>query len=254
MSENSSDRIARAAGRAARAFRENQSADRVERERRAPAADRPGLKDRAARAVERTAPVRERVGHAAGEAGRTFKEGQARDAERLAEVRTRVRDEDEAQRAQRRASRERALGKRDEAEAGRVHPLLRLTRLWWLAVSLLLAALGGAFVFNGRRAEASGGEVVDPLTGLQSVGPLGGATGQYTLGGALIALALITLWGWIGLLRRRRSAISTLTTIAVVLAIPAATRPNVLFLVLGLVMAIGAVLLWLPPVRTRVRR
>ncbi len=233
MSENSSDRIARAAGRAARAFRENQSADRVERERRAPAADRPGLKDRAARAVERTAPVRERVGHAAGEAGRTFKEGQARDAERLAEVRTRVRDED---------------------EAGRVHPLLRLTRLWWLAVSLLLAALGGAFVFNGRRAEASGGEVVDPLTGLQSVGPLGGATGQYTLGGALIALALITLWGWIGLLRRRRSAISTLTTIAVVLAIPAATRPNVLFLVLGLVMAIGAVLLWLPPVRTRVRR
>lgn len=254
MPENSSDRIARAAGRAARAFRENQTAERDERARRTPSADRPGLKDRAAQAAERVGPVRERVGHAAGEAGRAFREGQARDAERLAEVRTRVREEDEAQRAQRRESRERELEERDAAEAGRVHPLLRLTRVWWLAVGLLLAALGGTFIANGLRAEARGGRVIDPLTGLESVGPLGGATGQYTLGGVLIALALVTLWGWIGLLRRRRSAISTLTTVAVLLAIPAATRPNALFLVLGLVMALGAVLLWLPPVRTRVRR
>ncbi|TFI04000.1 hypothetical protein E4A47_03535 [Micrococcus flavus] len=198
--------------------------------------------------------MRERVGHAAGEAGRAFREGQARDAERLAEVSTRVREEDEAQRAQRRESRARELEERDAAEAGRVHPLLRLTRVWWLAVGLLLAALGGTFIANGLRAEARGGRVIDPLTGLESVGPLGGATGQYTLGGVLIALALVTLWGWIGLLRRRRSAISTLTTVAVLLAIPAATRPNALFLVLGLVMALGAVLLWLPPVRSRVRR
>lgn len=254
MPENSSDRIARAAGRAARAFRENQSSERAAHERRTPTADRPGLKDRAARAADRVRPVGERVGHAAGEAGRTFREGQARDAERLAEVRTRVRDEDEALRAQRRADRERALDERDAAEAGRVHPLLRLTRVWWLAVGLLLAVLGGTFIANGVRAEARGGKVIDPLTGLESVGPLGGATGQYTLGGVLIALAFVTLWGWIGLLRRRRSAISTLTTIAVVLAIPAVTRPNVLFLVLGLVMALGAALLWLPPVRTRVRR
>lgn len=267
--ENSSDRIARAAGRAARAFRESQDAERIRREQARAEAPRTadadgsratGLRERAVRAAaqaaERAEPLKERVGHAAGEAVRSFKENQAQDAARLRGVREQVRAEDDAARAERQAERERALDARDEAEAeaGRVHPLLRLTRLWWLAVSLLLLGLAAAFVYNGVRAGRAGGEVIDPVTGLQSIGPLGGATGQYTVGGVLAALALVTLWGWVGLLRRRRASLSTLTTVAVLLAIPAVLRPNPLFIVLGAAMAIGAVLLWLPPVRSRVRR
>ncbi|UBH25590.1 hypothetical protein KW076_05235 [Micrococcus porci] len=265
--ENSSDRIARAAGRAARAFREGQDAERIRREQARAEAPRTadadgsratGLRERAVRAAaqaaERAEPLKERVGHAAGEAGRSFKENQAQDAARLRGVREQVRADDDAARAERQAERERALDARDETEAGRVHPLLRLTRLWWLAVSLLLLGLATAFVYNGVRADRDGGEVIDPVTGLQSIGPLGGATGQYTVGGVLAALALVTLWGWVGLLRRRRASLGTLTTVAVLLAIPAVLRPNPLFIVLGAAMAIGAVLLWLPPVRSRVRR
>lgn len=238
MPENSSDRLARAAGRAARAFRENQSASRAEQERHRPDA----------------APLRERVGRAAGTAARDFRERQAEDGARLQEVREQVRADDDARVAERRAARERALDERDAAEAGLVHPLLRLARIWWIGVAVVLAGLGGAFLWNGRRAAANGGVVVDPVTGVQSVGPLGGATGQYTMGGVVLVLALVAVWAWIGLLRRRRSAVGTATFLAVLLLIPAILRPNILFLVAALLVVVGAVLVWLPPVRSRVRR
>ena len=96
--------------------------------------------------------------------------------------------------------------------------------------------------------------VIDPLTGMESVGVLGGATGQFTMGTAVALLAAASLWGWIGLLRRRRSAIGTLTFIAVLLAAPAFLRANGLLIILAVVMLLGAALVWLPPVRSRLRR
>ena len=167
-----------------------------------------------------------------------------------------MRAEDEERRAAREAERLRLLEERDAAEAGAglVHPLLRLARWWWLAMGLLLAGGAAALIWNGVRAERTGGPVIDPLTGMESVGPLGGATGQYVMGGFTAVLALLALWGWLGLARRRRGAISTLTFLAVVVAIPAFARGNALLIVLAALLLVGAVLVWLPPVRSRVRR
>ena len=148
------------------------------------------------------------------------------------------------------------LAARDAAEsdAGLVHPLLKVARLYWLAVTVVLIGIAGAFLWNGARAQDSGEPVIDPLTGMESVGVLGGATGQFTMGTAVALLAAASLWGWIGLLRRRRSAIGTLTFIAVLLAAPAFLRANGLLIILAVVMLLGAALVWLPPVRSRVRR
>ena len=135
-----------------------------------------------------------------------------------------------------------------------VHPLLKVARLYWLAVTVVLIGIAGAFLWNGARAQDSGEPVIDPLTGMESVGVLGGATGQFTMGTAVALLAAASLWGWIGLLRRRRSAIGTLTFIAVLLAAPAFLRANGLLIILAVVMLLGAALVWLPPVHSRLRR
>ncbi|MBB4735772.1 hypothetical protein [Micrococcus cohnii] len=193
-----------------------------------------------------------RLARAAGRAARSFKQNQAADEERLRERREQLRTEDERRLEERRADKERALDARDAAESGRVHPLLKLARRWWMFVTAVLAGLAAAFVYNGVR--AGSGEVLDPLTGMKSVGPLGGATGQFTMAGVLGLIMLITLWGVIGLFRRRRSAVSTLTTLTVIVAVPSLLRGNALLIVLAALLVIGSVLVWLPPVRSRVRR
>ena len=195
-----------------------------------------------------------RLARAAGRATRAFQERQREDDERLRAERARLQTDDERRIAERRAARERELDERDAAEAGRTHPLLRLARLWWGAITVLLAGLAAAFIWNGMRASERGGPVVDVLTNMESVGPLGGPTGQYMMGGAAALLALTSLWGWIGLLRRRRSAVSTLTFLTVLLAAPAFLRGNALLIVLAALLIIGAALIWLPPVRSRLRR
>ena len=195
-----------------------------------------------------------RLARAAGRATRAFQERQRADDARLREERARLRREDEERLEDRRAARVRALDERDAAEAGLVHPLLRLARIWWIAVAVLLAALSAALLWRGAQAEREGGPVTDPLTGIESVGPLGGATGQYMLGGLAGILALAALWGWIGLLRRRRGAISSLTFLTLVVAVPSFLRGNALLIALAVLLIIGTVLVWLPPVRSRVRR
>ncbi|MDY6055603.1 hypothetical protein [Micrococcus sp.] len=268
MAENSRQhRFARAAGRAARAFQESQAADRAARRQAEQTAASPspapgprvgapqaGSPSAADTLRKRTARWGAQASQAAGEAARDFRRRQAADDARLAQVRERAAAEDEERLQARRAERERALDARDAAEAGLVHPLLRVARLWWTGVAVLIAGLGGAFLWYGERARRSGGPVIDPLTGVESIGPLGGATGQFTMGALCLVLALMALWGVVGLMRRRRAAVSTLTFLAVLLVVPALLRPNALFLLMGLVMAIGAVLVWLPPVRSRLRR
>ena len=201
-------------------------------------------------------PLARGLGRAAGRAAQSFRESQRADDARLRAVRARLTAEDEERLERRRADRERDLVARDAAEsdAGLVHPLLKVARLYWLAVTVVLIGIAGAFLWNGARAQDSGEPVIDPLTGMESVGVLGGATGQFTMGTAVALLAAASLWGWIGLLRRRRSAIGTLTFIAVLLAAPAFLRANGLLIILAVVMLLGAALVWLPPVRSRVRR
>ena len=201
-------------------------------------------------------PLARGLGRAAGRAARSFQESQRADDARLRAERARLAAEDEERLSRRREDRERGLAERDAAEsdAGLVHPLLRIARMYWLALTVVLAVVAGAFVWNGMRARESGEPVVDPLTGIESVGVLGGATGQFTMGVTVALFAAAALWGWIGLLRRRRSAIGTLTFIALLLAAPAFLRANGLLIVLAVIMLVGAALLWLPPVRSRVRR
>lgn len=201
-------------------------------------------------------PLARGLGRAAGRAAQSFRESQRADDARLRAERERLAAADEERLERRRADRERGLAERDEAEAdaGLVHPLLKLARVYWLVVTAVLAVVAGAFVWNGLRARKSGEPVVDPLTGIESVGVLGGATGQFTMGVAVALLAAAALWGWIGLLRRRRSAIGTLTFIALLLAAPAFLRANGLLILFAVVMLVGVALLWLPPVRSRLRR
>ena len=201
-------------------------------------------------------PLARGLGRAAGRAAQSFRESQRADDARLRDERARLTAQDEERLERRRSDRERGLAERDaaEADAGLVHPLLKIARFYWLAVTLVLTVVAGAFVWNGQRAQASGEPVVDPLTGIESVGVLGGAAGQFTMGVAVALLAAAALWGWIGLLRRRRSAIGTLTFIALLLAAPAFLRANGLLIIFAVVMLVGAALLWLPPVRSRLRR
>lgn len=201
-------------------------------------------------------PLLRGLGRATGRAAQSFRENQRADDARLRAERTRLAALDEERLQGRHADRERTLAERDadESGAGLVHPLLRLARVYWLTITVVLAAVAGLFAWNGLRSRDSGEPVIDPLTGAESVGVLGGATGQVTMGVAVALLAAASLWGWIGLLRRRRAAIGTLTFLAVLLAAPAFLRANGLLIVLAVTMLAGAALLWLPPVRSRVRR
>ena len=195
-----------------------------------------------------------RFARAAGRAARAFREQQRADNERLAERRVQERRADETRLAERHAAKERALDERDELEAGRVHPLLGLARKWWTAATLIIFGLAAVFLFNGLRAQREGGPVVDLTTGIESVGVLGGATGQFALAGFVAVIGLFTLWGTIALYRRRASAVNTLTTLAVLVGVPSLVRGNALLLIMTALFIIGAVLVWLPPVKSRLRK
>lgn len=191
---------------------------------------------------------------AAGRAARAFREQQRADNERLADRRVQEREADEARLAERRAERERRLDERDEAEAGRVHPLLGLARKWWTVATFIIFCLAGVFLFNGLRAQREGGPVIDLTTGVESVGVLGGATGQFALAGFVAVIGLFSLWGTVALYRRRASAVNTLTTLAVLVGVPSLVRGNALLLIMTALFLIGAVLVWLPPVKSRLRK
>ncbi|MDO5635417.1 MAG: hypothetical protein Q4G34_11200 [Micrococcus sp.] len=197
-------------------------------------------------------PRNHRLARAAGRATRAFRENQARDNQRLAQRRQEEAAADEQRLAQRAQDRERDLDARDAAEVGRVHPLMSWARRWWLGISLALFALAAVFIYRGVQAGPDG-EVVDVMTGLASVGPLGGANGQYALGTVAIVLGLVAAWGTLSLYRRHPSAVSTLTTLTAVVAVPSLLRGNPFLIMLAALLVIGAVLVWLPPVRSRLR-
>lgn len=194
-----------------------------------------------------------RFARAAGRAARAFREQQRADDERLAERRRQERAADEARLARRREDRERALDERDALEAGRLHPLLGLARKWWTFATVVIFGLAAVFLLNGLRARREGGPVVDLTTGIESVGVLGGATGQFALAGFVAVIGLFTLWGTVALYRRRASAVNTLTTLAVLVGVPSLLRGNALLLIMTALFLVGAVLVWLPPVKSRLR-
>lgn len=195
-----------------------------------------------------------RFARAAGRAARAFREQQRADNERLAERRVQEREADEARLAERREAKERALDERDALEAGRVHPLLGLARKWWVFATVVMAGLATVFLLNGLRAQREGGPVIDITTGVESVGVLGGATGQFALAGFVGVLTLFTLWGTIALFRRRASALNTLTTLTALVGIPSLVRGNALLLLVTGLLLVGTVLAWLPPVKSRLRK
>jgi uncharacterized membrane protein YhaH (DUF805 family) len=195
-----------------------------------------------------------RFARAAGRAARAFREQQQADNERLAQRREQERAADQTRLAERQQARERALDERDELEAGRLHPLLGLARRWWSFAVVVMAGLAAVFLVNGLRARSEGGPVIDLTTGVESVGVLGGATGQFALAGFVGVLTLFTLWGTIALYRRRASAVNTLTTLTALVGIPSLVRGNALLLIVTALLIIGTVLVWLPPVKSRLRK
>ena len=66
-------------------------------------------------------------------------------------------------------------------------------------------------------------------------------------------LTLATGTGAVQLFRGRRSAVGLLTAIAVITGVPLIVRGHPLLLVMAAVLLAGAALLWLPPVRSRLR-
>ena len=78
-------------------------------------------------------PLARGLGRAAGRAAQSFRENQRADDARLRAERARLAAEDEERLGRRRADRERDLAARDAAEsdAGLVHPLLKVARLYW---------------------------------------------------------------------------------------------------------------------------
>jgi hypothetical protein len=177
-----------------------------------------------------------RFARAAGKATRAFLDGRRQDAER-ARTAAEVRAEAEA-RHQREAQERRQV----RADVGG-SVLLKTARWWWGAVTVLFLALAVAFLVAG-------------LTGRAGVVPgalLDGAAGQYVLAGLTGVLTLATGTGAIQLIRGRRSAVGLLTGVAVIVGIPLIVRGHPALIAIAVVLLAGAALLWLPPVRRRLR-
>lgn len=177
-----------------------------------------------------------RFARAAGKATRSFLDGRRQDAERARATRQ--------AHAEAEARREREARQRRQARAdvgGSV--LLKTARWWWGVVTVLFLALAVAFLVAG-------------LTGRTDVVPgaaLDGATGQYVLAGLTGVLTLATGAGAIQLMRGRRNAVGLLTGVAVIVGIPLIVRGNPALIAIAAVLLAGAALLWLPPVRRRLR-
>ncbi|MBB5749717.1 hypothetical protein [Micrococcus sp. TA1] len=177
-----------------------------------------------------------RLARAAGKATRSFLDGQRQDAERARAARQ--------ERAEAEARLEREERRRRQARAdvgGSV--LLRTARWWWGAVTALFLLLATAFLVAGL----TGRTDVVPET------PLDGAAGQYVLAGLTGVLTVATGIGAVQLMRGRRSAAGLLTGVAVIVGIPLVVRGNPALIAIAAVLLAGAALLWLPPVRRRLR-
>ncbi|QCU77419.1 hypothetical protein E7744_03700 [Citricoccus sp. SGAir0253] len=130
--------------------------------------------------------------------------------------------------------------------------LLRTARWWWALVTVLFALLTASFVLAGTSQPVAEGPVLGP-DGYLLRDPLAGRTGQYVLAGLTGVLALATGAGTVQLLRSRRGAAGLLTGIAVLVGVPLILRGHPLLVAIAVVLLTGAALLWLPPVRRRLR-
>jgi hypothetical protein len=177
-----------------------------------------------------------RLARAAGKATRAFLDGQRQDAAR-ARATAEARAEAEA-----RLQREARQRSQARAEAGG-SVLLRTARWWWGVVTVLFLLLAAAFLVAGL----AGRDDVVPGA------PLDGPAGQYVLAGLTGVLTVATGTGAVQLLRGRRSAVGLLTGVAVIVGIPLIVRGHPMLIVMAVVLLAGAALLWLPPVRRRLR-
>lgn len=206
-----------------------------------------------------------RYARAAGRAARAFLDSSRQDAEVRAERRRRaeeeVRREDELRDRRRQEAAEQQAEQdrqaRTAAQTGPASGPLKLARWWWAGVSALFAALSTVFVLSGLRVQSGGEPVGGAMPGSELppgiADPLEGSTGQFALATITGILALACLVGLVQLLRRRRSAVGLLTSVALIVGVPLMLRPSAVLVFLAAVLLLGAVLLWLPPVRRQLR-
>lgn len=197
-------------------------------------------------------PPQHRFARAAGKATRSFLDTSKADAERI----TAKRAEDSERSAERLAARQadqranqRADRQADHQADRQAAPttLVKVTRWWWSAVTVLFAALAVVFLLAGL------GAGPDAPGGLDLAAPTASPVGQFVLAGLSGVLALATGTGTVQLLLRRRGAVGLLTGVALIAGIPLIVRGHPLLITLAAVLLAGAALLWLPGVRRSLR-
>lgn len=182
---------------------------------------------------------------AAGKATRAFLDGQRQDA---AQARAAREARDEAETRRDHAARERRRARADVGGSA----LLRTARWWWAVVTVLFGLLAVAFLVAGSTAPRGEDPAWAPGE-LVTGSLLTGAAGQYVLAGLTGVLALATGAGAVQLVRGRRSAVGLLSGVAVIVGVPLIVRGHPALIAIAAVLLAGAVLLWLPPVRRRLR-
>ncbi|MFC7401155.1 hypothetical protein [Citricoccus sp. GCM10030269] len=180
-----------------------------------------------------------RFARAAGKATRAFLDSSRQDQERLRQEKAQEKERERERETHRGTPSARPT---EPSDAGRP-VMVTIARWWWAVATVLFALLTASFIISGisMPAPAPGDDL------------LGGETGQFVLAGAAGILTLAAGTGTVQLLRSRRSASGLLTAVALVIGIPLIVRGHPLLITVAVVLLAGAILLWLPQVRRRLR-